>query len=317
MGRKPGWGARLAAIGAGLLGAVVLASLVDGDGSPPPPQPAATATVASSPPLPKGPRREVNRPQWSPELYDYAERADQICLSSAWLADRETEEAKQIGLAHHLSYREREGAQILAYAHGMSSQYKRLKKLGPAPQFAGVMREWVKTSRERAMLQRRRARAWLYGHGKDRALAYSKLSAAKERADIIAQRLPFHICGTPEGPPQKFTLAELREDPPRLYVGRRPVKDRSLVHVGTKVYWGPHSSGHVAGKVIDVVRGMSEVVFQYRLYQRYARPAIRARAQLGYTQNTDTGERIGWITITPPSAKDTAQPAVTELTAVR
>lgn len=284
---RSGWGAW------GLAGAVAAASALGlgacaDDGMEELPASTSVATESTQagtpPPAPVSP------------LIAYAHQADRICYASYQLMNANQERSEQLKRRRGWTNRATEGAIRYGFAHGMLNQYRMLRELGPAPRMAGVMKRWTRTALERARLQRAIGDAWLNGEAERASELILEVALAKEKADVLAERLPFRTCGTPEDH-SMFTPTRREQiaDPPQDYSARiaSTRKTRLLVKRETKVY----IRHQVVGKVTDVVRGEDTLFITTHLKRRYARQAIGLGMQLIQSAREPN---LGWFALERP-----------------
>jgi hypothetical protein len=203
---------------------------------------------------------------WSPALVDFAARADYVCNENYFRMEAADHDSRAIGRERGWSPDEREAASWYATAEGMMRQYRELKALGKAPSLPGVMAEWIETSRERARLNKAQGYHWLYDPPRDRGNGYYELQLAQLKANLVAERLPFHTCGHDPANLWDPPLRAERRDARLVFVMPLAIEDMKLSQVGTPVYW--HQQ--VAGRVTDLVRGSDHADVELRVDPEFA-----------------------------------------------
>jgi hypothetical protein len=223
----------------------------------------------------------------------YGAAADHVCALNYQRGNIGETRVEQIAKRHHWPAPKTEAEIRYAWADALQAQYRMLAALGPPPREAALMRRWRETSRLRSTLYRRGGDAWAVSDKHRAGVLWSKLALAKEKADQLAQRLPFHACGTPLG---SFGVhpgrRQLVRHPAVIYSAKLPLTQRDLVRKGLGVYW----YHHVAGRVVDVVPGATSLLIDMRLKRRYARRMIGASLRLFRSHEHPS---ISWLAIIP------------------
>jgi hypothetical protein len=240
------------------------------------------------------PTQLIEPSPWSMRMLVFGAKADRICAENYKLGLAGQHAAVRAMRRRGASHAEVEGAYHYPWAEALRRQYRMLGKLHP-PQLRGVFRHWRNTSLVRSKLQR----AWGDGMAANKRRlaghAAADLPLAKAKADQIAQRLPFNVCGTPD-PNNPYPIKPpARQDPPTTYTAQLPVQERALLDKGMGVYW----HHEVAGRVVDLARGTNCILVEIRLKKEYARRTVGAKFQLFRAQaDSDTT----WLTIIPSDA---------------
>jgi hypothetical protein len=230
------------------------------------------------------------------ELDAYARDVDEICIESFHRGIEGEEEAETIGEAMGWNGPRIEAEIRFAWAEALVGQYRMIAALGPAPEKAGLMDQWARTSLERARLYRRIGDAWLESNSRRAAAFDTDLRIAKLMADHLAQPLPFQACGKPtsgtENPEDVVPPGQLVGYAPLRYTAEFPLESLPALRRIRGVYW----RHHVAGRVTHRVPGSETVLVEIRLEPEFSRSVIGSDLQLFRSRRDPM---VTWIGIVP------------------
>jgi hypothetical protein len=201
----------------------------------------------------------------------YAREADEICVGSYQQGVEGEEAAEAEGEEKGWSGSRIEAAIRYAWADALVGQYRMIAALGPAPEKAGLVERWARTSLVRARMYRRVGDAWLESNSRREFGADANLRIAKLMADHLAQPLPFEICGKPtsgtENPDEAIPPGQLVGYAPLTYTVEFPLDSWSPFRRVRGVYWRHHR----VGQLVQHVPGAETVLVEIRLKPEYSR----------------------------------------------
>jgi hypothetical protein len=224
-------------------------------------------------------------------MLTYTSRADQICLLNFHRGLRGERAVEQQAKTRRWRESEVEARIRYAWADAMEAEFRMIQALGQPPVQATLFRRWHKTALERSRIYDRWGDAWAASNRALEAGIQTKLDLAKTKADQLAQRLPFRVCGTPANFKQP-DRQELLRDPALLYTAELPLGNRGLLHKGLRVYW----LHHVAGRVVDQAPGAATMLVELRMKRAYARRMIGSQLQL-FRSHRDPSK--AWLAMIP------------------
>ncbi len=230
------------------------------------------------------------------DLESYAHQVDGVCVESFHRGLEGEEEAEAIGAAREWSGPKIEAEIRYAWADALVGQYRGIVALGTAPEKAGLVDRWARTSLERARLYRRIGDAWLETNPRREAAFGADLRIAKLMADHLAQPLPFQICGKPtsgpENPEDVVPTGQLVGYAPLRYTAEFPLASRSALRRVRGVYRGHR----IVGRVVRSVPGSDTVLVEIRLEPEYARSVIGSDLRLFRSRRDPS---VTWIGLVP------------------
>lgn len=229
------------------------------------------------------------------EFDAYARDVDEICVESFHRGIEGEEKAEAIGEEMGWSGPRIEAEIRYAWADALVGQYRTITALGPAPEKAGLMDRWARTSLERSQLYRRIGDAWLESNSR-RAMAFgTDLRIAKLMADHLAQPLSFQICGKPtsgENPEDVVPPGQLVGYAPLRYTAEFPLDSLPPLRRIRGVYW----RHQIAGRLVRRVPGSETVLVEIRLKPEFSRSVIDSDLQLFRSRRDPS---VSWIGIVP------------------
>jgi hypothetical protein len=228
------------------------------------------------------------------ELDLYARDVDEICLESFHRGIEGEEKAEAIGEEMGWSGPRIEAEIRYAWADALVGQYRMIAALGPAPEKAGLMDRWARTSLERARLYRRIGDAWMESNSR-RAIGFGiNLRVAKLMADHLAEPLPFRACGKPisGNDNERVPTGQLVGYAPLRYTAEFPLASLPVLRRVRGVYWRHHG----AGRLVRHVPGSETVLVEIRLEPEFARSVIGSDLRL-FRGRRDPS--VTWIGIVP------------------
>jgi hypothetical protein len=228
------------------------------------------------------------------ELDKYAHDADEICVESFHRGIEGEEKAEAIGEERGWRGSKIEAEIRYAWADALVGQYRMLRELGPAPEMAGLMDRWARTSLQRARLYRRIGDAWLESNPHREMGSEIELNLAKLMADHLAEPLPFQICGKPTDgtDEERIPTGQLLGHAPLIYTAEFPLNSLSALRQVKGVYW----RHHVAGRVVARVPGSETVLVEIRLKPKFSRSVVGSDLRL-FRGRRDPS--VAWIGIVP------------------
>jgi len=179
----------------------------------------------------------------------YARSVDEICIESFHRGIEGEEEAEAIGEEGGWSGSKIEAEIRYAWADALVGQYRMLRELGPAPEKAGLMDRWARTSLQRAQLYRRIGDAWLESNSHREIGFEIHLRIAKLMADHLAEPLPFQVCGKPTSGNEHIPTGQLLGYAPLIYTAEFPLTSLPALRRVQGVYWRHHKAGRVVRRV--------------------------------------------------------------------
>ena len=226
----------------------------------------------------------------------YARDVDGICVESFQRGIEGEEKAEAIGEEMGWSGPRIEAEIRYAWADALVGQYRMIVALGPAPEKAGLMDRWARTSLQRSRLYRRIGDAWLESNSRRAAASGTDLRIAKLMADHLAQPLPFQVCGEPtsgaENPEDVVPPGQLVGYAPLKYMAEFPLSSLPVLRRVKGVYW----RHQVAGRLVRHVPGSETVLVEIRLEPEFSRSVIGSDLQL-FRGRRDPS--VIWIGIVP------------------
>lgn len=231
-----------------------------------------------------------------PGLDAYAEEVDGICLESFRHGVEGEEAAEAAGEEMGWSGAKIEAEIRYAWADALVGQYRMIAALGRAPEKAGLMDRWARTSLQRARLYRRVGDAWLESNSRKEVGSAINLRIAKLMADHLAEPLPFEICGKPtsgpENPDDVVPTGQLVGYAPLRYSAEFPLDSLPALRRVKGVYW----RHHVVGRLVRHVPGSDTVLIEIRLKPEYSRSVIGSDLRLFRSRRDPS---VTWIAIVP------------------
>lgn len=228
------------------------------------------------------------------KLDAYARDVDGICVESFNRGLEGEEEAEAIGEEMGWSGWKIEAEIRYAWAKTLVGQYQLIEALGPAPEKAGLMDRWARTSLERARMYRWIGDAWLKS-GLDGATGpETDLRIAKIMADHLAEPLPFEACGRPTSgaEDERIPTGQLLGYAPLIYTAEFPLTSMPALRRAKGVYW----RHHVAGRLIRRVPGSETALVEIRLKPEFSRSVDGSDLQLFRSRREPS---VTWIGIVP------------------
>ncbi len=228
------------------------------------------------------------------ELDRYARDVDEICVESFHRGIEGEEEAEAIGEERGWSGSRIEAEIRYAWADALVGQYRMLRELGPAPEKAGLMDRWARTSLQRADLYRRIGDAWLESNSHSEMGSEIELNLAKVMADHLAEPLPFQICGKPTdgNDHERIPTGQLLGYAPLIYTAEFPLSSLSALRRIKGVYW----HHHIAGRVVHRVPGSETVLVEIHLKPKFSRSVVGSDLRLFRSRRDPS---VTWIGIVP------------------
>lgn len=228
------------------------------------------------------------------ELDQYARNVDEICVESFHRGIEGEEEAEAIGEERGWGGSKIEAEIRYAWADALVGQYRMLRELGPAPEKAGLMDRWARTSLQRARLYRRIGDAWLKSNPRREMGSEIELNLAKVMADHLAEPLSFQICGKPTdgNNDERIPTGQLLGYAPLIYTAEFPLNSLSALRQVRGVYW----RHHIAGRVVHRVPGSETVLVEIRLKPKFSRSVVGSDLRL-FRGRRDPS--VTWIAIVP------------------
>ncbi|MGH2975362.1 MAG: hypothetical protein ACRDLL_10930 [Solirubrobacterales bacterium] len=228
------------------------------------------------------------------ELDAYAHNVDEVCIESFHHGIEGEEKAEAIGEERGWSGPKIEAEIRYAWANALVGQYRMIRELGPAPEKAGLMDRWTRTSLQRARLYRRIGDAWLESNSRREIGSQINLRIAKLMADHLAEPLPFQACGKPtsSNDHERIPTGQLLGYAPLRYTAEFPLDSLPSLRRVRGVYW----RHHIAGRVVHRVPGSETVLVEIRLKPEFSRSVIGSDLQL-FRSRRDRS--VTWIGIVP------------------
>lgn len=228
------------------------------------------------------------------ELGAYGRKVDEICVESFHRGIEGEEGAEAIGEERGWSGPKIEAEIRYAWASALVGQYRMIRALGSAPEKAGLMDRWARTSLQRARLYRRIGDDWL-GSNSHKAIGFDiDLRIAKLMADHLAEPLPFQACGKPTSGngDERVPTGQLVGYARLRYTAEFPLKSLPALRRVRGVYW----RHHIVGRVVQHVPGSETVLVEIRLKPKYSRSVIGSDLRL-FRGRRDPS--VTWIGIVP------------------
>jgi hypothetical protein len=226
----------------------------------------------------------------------YAREVDETCIESYHHGVEGEEEAEAAGEEMGWSGPKIEAEIRYAWADALVGQYRMIAALGPAPEKAGLMNRWARTSLQRARLYRRVGDAWLESNSRREVGSDVNLRIAKLMADHLAEPLPFQICGKPtsgtENPDDVVPPGQLVGYAPLRYTAEFPLDTLPALRRVKGVYWRHHIAGHL----VQRVPGSETLLVEIRLKPEYSRSVIGSDLRLFRGRRHPS---VSWIAIVP------------------
>jgi hypothetical protein len=228
------------------------------------------------------------------ELDKYARNVDEICVESFHRGIEGEEKAEAIGEERGWSGPKIEAEIRYAWADALVGQYRMIRALGPAPEKAGLMDRWARTSLQRAQLYRRIGDAWSESNPHREIGSAIDLRIAKLMADHLAEPLPFQACGKPTSgnDHERIPTGQLLGYAPLIYTAEFPLTSLPALRRVQGVYW----RHHVAGRVVHRAPGSETVLVEIRLKPKFSRSVVGSDLQL-FRGRRDPS--VTWIGIVP------------------
>lgn len=226
------------------------------------------------------------------ELDAFARNVDEVCVESFHHGIEGEERAEAIGEERGWSGPKIEAEIRYAWANSLAGQYRMIRALGLAPEMAGLMDRWTRTSLQRARLYRRIGDAWLESNS-HRALGFAiNLRIAKLMADHLAEPLPFQICGKPTTGKEneRVPTGQLLGYAPLRYTAEFPLNSLPAIRRVRGVYW----RHHIAGRLVHRVPGSETVLVEIRLEPKFSRSVIGSDLRLFRSRRDPS---VTWIGI--------------------
>lgn len=226
----------------------------------------------------------------------FAREADEICVESYQHGVEGEEDAEAAGEVKGWSGPKIEAEIRYAWADALVGQYRMIAALGPAPEKAGLIERWARTSLVRARLYRRVGDAWLESNQRREFGTDANLRVAKLMADHLAQPLPFQICGKPtsgtKNPDDIVPPGQLVGYAPLIYTAEFPLDSLPAIRRAKGVYW----RHHIAGQLVQRVPGSETVLIEIRLEPEYSRSVVGSDLRLFRGRGDPS---MSWIAIVP------------------
>lgn len=224
----------------------------------------------------------------------YARDVDETCIESFQQGIEGEEEAEAIGQERGWSGSKIEAEIRYAWADALVGQHRMLRELGPAPEKAGLMARWARTSLQRAQLYRRIGDAWLESNSHREIGFEIDLGIAKRMADHLAEPLPFQVCGKPTSgdDPERIPTGQLLGYAPLIYTAEFPLTSLPALRRVKGVYW----HHHIAGRVVRRVPGSETVLIEIRLKPKFSQSVNGSDLRLFRGRGDPS---VTWIGIVP------------------
>ncbi len=231
------------------------------------------------------------------ELDAYARDVDEICVESFHRGIEGEEEAEAIGEEMGWSGPRIEAEIRYAWADALVGQYRMIAALGPAPEKAGLMDRWARTSLQRSRLYRRIGDAWMESSSRRAAAFGTDLRIAKLMADHLAGPLPFRVCGRPTSDTEadRVPTGQLVGYAPLRYTAEFPLDSAPALRRVVGVYW----RHQIAGRLVHSVPGSETVLVEIRLKPEFSRAVVGSDLQLFRSRQDPS---VTWIGIVPSRA---------------
>lgn len=228
------------------------------------------------------------------DLDRYARDVDGICIESYQRGIEGEEEAEATGEAKGWSGPKIEAEIRYGWAEALVGQYQAIAALGPAPEKAGLMDRWARTSLERARLYRLIGDAWMKSDS-HREIGYGiDLNVAKIMADHLAEPLPLKVCGEPTSgeSAERIPTGQLLGYAPLQYTAEFPLASLPALRRVKRVYW----HNRVAAKLARRVPGSETVLIEIRLKPKLTQSVIGSELRL-FRSRRDSAE--AWLGLVP------------------
>lgn len=250
---------------------------------------AATAAAASGCGLPFAVRTAP------PTLEEFLDRVDPICLRGHVAAD-DAELAAEEAAAQARWPSNRVEAEIrFGRAAALRAAYLAARALGEPPARRRAYGRWLTAMGQRARVYRRWGEAWLRGDEERMSHLSVRVDIALHRTDVLAERLPFDVCGSGD-PAFNNSPYEPGKHPPREYTGVFPRKDREKVSSARGLWLGHRR----IGRVYDVVNQPGSTVAFLRYKRKYAPLALDGSVEL-FRSREKPG--LYWLALQPPKTR--------------
>lgn len=197
----------------------------------------------------------------------FVEDADRICVESFNRGIEGEEFAEELWKEQGWTNARIEAEIRYAWADALVGQYEGITALGPAPERAGLLRRWARTSLVRAKIYRRMGEAWLAADERRQFGTAANLQLAKVLSDHLAEPIPFRACGRPTdgSSAERLPTGQLLGYAPRTYTAEFPLASAPALKRVVTV----HRQGRAVGTVTRRVPGSETMLVVIRMDPRF------------------------------------------------